>query len=232
MNAKAIKQELLDYGNAEKAAHSLYFFKTGKGQYGEGDKFIGITLPEMRAVIKSYKNLQLNEIEKLLIDEIHECRLCALLILVNQFRKADEVTRGIIVDFYLSHTQYVNNWDLVDCSSHVILGVWLMDKERSVLYDLSKSDSLWEQRIAIVSTMTFIRNNDFSDALRLSEIYLTHKHDLIHKASGWMLREVGKRDELSLTGFLDDYYKQMPRTMLRYSIEKLSPEQKKHYMTK
>lgn len=232
MTANDIKNQLIAFGNAEKAAHSLYFFKTGKGQYGEGDKFIGITLPEMRAVLKSYKNLPLGELETLLIDEIHECRLCALLILVNQFKRADEVTRGIIVSFYLSHTKYVNNWDLVDLSSSVILGEWLVDKDRSILYDLSKSNSLWEQRIAIVSTMTFIRQNDFKDALLLSEIYLTHKHDLIHKASGWMLREVGKRDEGALTGFLDIHHKQMPRTMLRYSIEKLSPEQKKHYMTK
>jgi len=232
MNAKDIKHQLLALGNAEKAAHSAYYFRTGKGQYGEGDKFIGITTPEMKSVVKTYKNLPIDELELLLSDEYHECRICAVLILVELFKKADEFKRGNIVDFYLSHSQYVNNWDLVDVSCHVILGEWLLDKDRSILYDLSKSNSLWDQRIAMVSTLTFIRQNDFKDTLLLSEIYLTHKHDLIHKASGWMLREVGKRDESVLTGFLDVYHKLMPRTMLRYAIEKLSPLQKKHYMTK
>ncbi|MFA6701936.1 MAG: DNA alkylation repair protein [Dysgonamonadaceae bacterium] len=232
MTANDIKNQLIAFGNAEKAAHSLYFFKTEKGQYGEGDRFVGVTAPEVKSIVKKFKELPIDEIELLLSDEIHECRLCALLILVERFKRADEATRSGIVDFYLAHSQYINNWDLVDISSYVILGEWLLDKDRSILYDLSKSNSLWEQRIAMVSTMTFIRQNDFKDALLLSKIYLTHKHDLIHKASGWMLREVGKRDEGVLTGFLDIHHKQMPRTMLRYSIEKLSPEQKKHYMTK
>jgi Predicted DNA alkylation repair enzyme len=231
MTAENIKQHLLTLGNPEKASHSAYFFKTGKGQYGEGDTFIGCTVPETRSVAQIYKNTPFIELEKLLSDEMHECRLCALIILVKQFKKGGESQRKEIVDFYLTHTARVNNWDLVDVSSYAIVGEWLKDKkDRSLLYRLAESDLLWEQRIAIVSTMAFIRNNNFIDTLELSQKFLSHKHDLIHKACGWMLREVGKQEEKTLTVFLDEHSTKMPRTMLRYSIEKLTPEQKKQYM--
>ena len=231
MKATSIKEQLQQLGNPAKADHSAYFFKTGKGEYGEGDRFIGCTVPETRNVAKINRHTPVNELEKLLADEMHECRLCALIILVEQFKQADELTRKDIVDFYLSQTARVNNWDLVDLSSYHIVGEWLKEKEdRTLIYRLAASRLLWDQRIAVVSTVAFIRNNDFDDTLRLSEIFLTHKHDLMHKACGWMLREVGKRNEKTLTGFLDNHHAAMPRTMLRYAIERLSPEQKKKYM--
>ncbi|NLY24320.1 MAG: DNA alkylation repair protein [Bacteroidales bacterium] len=231
MRATSIKEQLRQLGNPAKADHSAYFFKTGKGEYGEGDRFIGCTVPETRSVAKINRDTPLTELEKLLADEMHECRLCALIILVEQFKQADGQKREVIVDFYLSHTTRINNWDLVDLSSYLIVGEWLKGKDdRTLLYRLAASSLLWDQRIAVVSTMAFIRNNDFSDTLRLSEIFLTHKHDLMHKACGWMLREVGKRDESTLTGFLESHCMVMPRTMLRYAIERLSPEQKKKYM--
>lgn len=231
MEATSIKEQLQQLGNQEKADHSAYFFKTGKGEYGEGDHFIGCTVPETRNVAKRNRFTPFTELEKLLADEMHECRLCALIILVEQFKRADELTRKEIVDFYLSQTARVNNWDLVDLSSYHIVGEWLKEKEdRTLIYRLATSRLLWDQRIAVVSTVAFIRNNDFDDTLRLSEMFLTHKHDLMHKACGWMLREVGKRDETTLTGFLDIHHTEMPRTMLRYAIERLSAEQKKKYM--
>lgn len=232
MTAKTIKQQLLSFGNPEKAAHSKYFFKTGKGQYGEGDKFIGCTVPETRSVAKNYKNLPFSELQKLLDDEMHECRLCALVILTEQFKKTDEKTREEIFDFYLTNTSRINNWDLVDISCPNIVGEWLKNKNQSILYKLADSDWLWDQRIAMVSTLAFIRQNDFTDTIRLSVKFLSHKHDLMHKASGWMLREAGKRNEKVLTDFLDLHHKKMPRTMLRYAIEKLTPEQRKYYMQK
>jgi len=231
MNATSIKEQLQLLGNPEKAVHSAYFFKTGKGEYGEGDRFIGCTVPETRNVAKINRHTPVTELAKLLGDEMHECRLCALIILVDQFKQADESKRKEIVSFYLSQTTHINNWDLVDLSSYHIVGEWLKGKDdRRVIYRLAASTLLWDQRIAVVSTMAFIRNNDFGDTLRLSELFLTHKHDLMHKACGWMLREVGKRDEKTLTGFLDRHHTAMPRTMLRYAIERLSPEQKKKYM--
>ncbi|MDO5522653.1 MAG: DNA alkylation repair protein [Bacteroidia bacterium] len=229
MTAKNIKQQLLAFGNPEKAEHAKYFFKTGKGQYGEGDKFIGCTVPESRSVARANKNLSLAELQKLLNDEMHECRFCALVILTEQFKKGDEEKRKEIVDFYLANTHRINNWDLVDVSAYNIVGEWLRNKHRSLIYRLAESDNLWEQRIAIVSTLAFIRNNDFTDTLKLSEKFLSHRHDLMHKACGWMLREAGKRDEKSLTGFLDAHHREMPRTMLRYAIEKLSPQQQSQY---
>lgn len=227
-----IKNELLAYGNPEKAEHSAYFFKTGKGQYGEGDQFIGCTVPEVREVAKKHRAASAQTLAVLLSDPFHECRFCALIILTEQFRKADEKTQATLVDFYLSNTHRVNNWDLVDVSAYNLLGEWLKNKDHTLLYKLAQSKNLWEQRIAIVSTMAFIRQNEFTDTLQLSEIFLSHSHDLMHKACGWMLREVGKHDEKTLTGFLDKHFANMPRTMLRYAIEKLSPEQRAFYMQK
>lgn len=232
MTAESVKQQLLSFGNPQKAKHSNCFFKTGKGQYGEGDRFIGSTVPETRRVAKTNKNLSFDELEKLLSDGYHECRFCALIILIEQFKKACHTGRKEIFEFYLAHTHGINNWDLVDVSACNIVGEWLLDKDRSVLYQLANSENLWEQRIAVISTLAFIRKKDFADTLKLAEKFLTHRHDLMHKACGWMLREAGKRDEKTLTGFLDAHYTEMPRTMLRYAIEKLSPEQKKKYMMK
>lgn len=232
MTAQNIKQQLSSLGNLQKAEHASYFFKTGKGQYGEGDMFFGCTVPETRAVARVNKNTSLKELEKLLNDEIHECRLCALLILIEQFGKATEEKREEIVAFYLNHTHRINNWDLVDLSCYKILGEWLKTRDRALLYTLAQSRLLWEQRVAMVSTMAFIRQNDFSDTLKLSEAFLSHKHDLMHKACGWMLREVGKRDEKTLMRFLDTHSNTMPRTMLRYAIERLSCAQRAHYMTR
>lgn len=231
MQAREIKKTLLALGSPERATHSSRFFKTGKGQYGEGDRFIGCTVPETRKVAASHPDTPLSELQKLLDDPLHECRLCALVILAGQFRKEGERGRGEIVRFYLSHSKRVNNWDLVDLSCYHIVGEWLKDKnDRSLLYRLAESKLLWNQRIAMVSTLAFIRNNDFFDALTLAEIFLPHTHDLMHKASGWMLREVGKRNEQLLTGFLDRFHQVMPRTMLRYAIERLMPEQRRDYM--
>ncbi len=232
MTAANIRKQLLSFGNFEKAEHSCYFFKTGKGQYGEGDRFIGSTVPETRRVAKANKNLSFDELEKLLNDGYHECRFCALIILTEQFKKSCDAGRKEIFEFYLAHTHGINNWDLVDVSACHIVGEWLLDKDRSVLYQLADSENLWEQRIAVISTLAFIRKRDFTDTLKLVEKFLTHRHDLMHKACGWMLREAGKRDEKTLTGFLDAHYREMPRTMLRYAIEKLSPGQKKIYMMK
>ena len=231
MNAFNVKSQLLKLGDPVRAVHSLRFFKTGKGQYGEGDKFIGCTVPQTRSVAAKYSKLPLEEVANLLKDEIHECRLCALVILTNKYSKANELDRFEILNFYISHTKYINNWDLVDISTHKIVGEWFKNREdRSLIYQLADSNLLWDQRIAIVSTFTLIRNNDFNDILSLSEKFLSHKHDLIHKACGWMLREVGKRDEVVLTYFLDQFAHQMPRTMLRYSIEKFDEELRKHYL--
>mgnify|MGYP001243157984 FL=1 len=231
MNAFNVKSQLLELGDPIRAVHSLRFFKTGKGQYGEGDKFIGCTVPQTRSVAAKYSKLPLEEVAHLLKDEIHECRLCALVILTNKYNKVNELDRFEILNFYISHTNYINNWDLVDISAHKIVGEWFKNREdRSLIYQLADSDLLWDQRIAIVSTFTLIRNNDFNDILSLSEKFLSHKHDLIHKACGWMLREVGKRDEAVLTYFLEQFAHQMPRTMLRYSIEKFDEELRKHYL--
>ena len=233
MISKQIQQELRACSTPEKREFLPYFFKTGKGQYGEGDKFLGVVVPDTRKVAKKYKDIPFAEVTKLLNNEYHECRLCALLILVERFKKAkDEIKKQEIVDFYLAHTHCINNWDLVDLSAKDILGEYLVDKDRTVLSELADSSLLWDQRIAVIATFAFIRRNDYHDILDLSRRLLYHKHDLMHKAIGWMLREMGKRDKIQLTDFLDCYSKEMPRTMLRYSIEKLSPEERAFYMKK
>lgn len=234
MTAKQIHKELEAYSTPEKKEFLPYFFKTGKGQYGEGDKFIGVVVPDTRKVAKKYKDIPYDEVKELLSSEYHECRLCALLILVERFKKAkkQEDEREEIVNFYLSHTKSINNWDLVDLSAKDIVGEYLVDKERSVLYKLADSLLLWDQRIAILSTFAFIRRGDLDDIFALSEKLLNHKHDLMHKAIGWMLREAGKKDKDRLCIFLDRYHKEMPRTMLRYSIEKFTADERAHYMKK
>lgn len=234
MNADSVIIELKSQSNAIKAEFFLRFFKAGKGEYAEGDKFLGVTVPSQRTIAKKYKDIDLNEVEKLLKSEFHEARLTALLILTYKYAKANDDLKKEIYKFYLSNTQYINNWDLVDSSSYKIVGNYLLnnDMDGKVLYDLALSTNLWEQRIAIISTFEFIKNNSFEHTIKISKKLLNHKHDLIHKAVGWMLREMGKRDKAKLLEFLNKHYKKMPRTMLRYSIEKLNKQEKLKYMQK
>lgn len=212
------------------------FFKTGPGQYGEGDIFLGIKVPTTRAVVKSYwKELTLNDLKECVINPYHEVRLAALLALVEMFShsKKDRAFQKECVDFYLSHTDRINNWDLVDLSCYPLLGVWLLDKDKSLLYDLARDGkTIWEQRIGIVSTMTFIRHGQLDDTFSIADILLHHPHDLIHKAVGWLLREAGKKDEVALTEFLKSRHKTMPRTMLRYAIEKFPEEKRAVFLMK
>ncbi len=227
-----IKKELEKCGNPEKKEILQRFFKTGKGEYGEGDVFLGATVPEQRSVAKKYAAASVSDIQQLLKSKIHEHRLTALLILVQNFEKGDEKVRKKIFDSYLKNTSRVNNWDLVDLSATKIVGAYLYDKDRKLLYKLAKSNNLWEKRIAIIATFYFIKNDDFADTLKLSEIFLKEKHDLMHKAVGWMLRELGKRNQSVEEGFLKKHYKTMPRTMLRYAIERFDEKKKKFYMGK
>ncbi|WP_321519646.1 DNA alkylation repair protein [uncultured Bacteroides sp.] len=230
MKAKEIQAELEKYIDLQKREFLPYFFKTGKGQYGEGDLFLGIVVPNIRLVAKKFRGAPFDEIAILLDSEYHECRMCALLMLVERFKKSNDEERGRIYHFYLSKAKRVNNWDLVDLSAPYIVGEYLKCRSREDLYKLAYSSILWEQRIAVVATATLIRNNDFIDVIKLSEQLLHHPHDLMHKAIGWMLREMGKRDKDLLVQFLDKYNTEMPRTMLRYSIEKLTDEERKHFM--
>jgi 3-methyladenine DNA glycosylase AlkD len=234
MNAKFILQELLSVASPEKAQFLQGFFKTGKGQYAEGDVMLGIVVPLTRDIVKRSPKLTLNEIEILLESEYHEARLAGFLFLVKQFGKSkEEKEKKEIFDFYLKNARKANNWDLVDVTCRDVIGSYLLDKEnRGVLYQLAESDNLWEQRIAIVSTWTFIKHKQFDDTLALSEKLLDHKHDLMHKAVGWMLREVGKKDRETLVHFLEKHYKEMPRTALRYAIEHFSPEERAYFMKK
>lgn len=232
MKATDIKTELDKYVNLQKREFLPYFFKTGKGQYGEGDKFLGIVVPDVRKVAKQFKEAPFEEIAVLLQSEYHECRLCALLMLVERFKKSKEEERKVIYHFYLTQTSCINNWDLVDLSASHIVGEYLKDKSREDLYRLAESDLLWDQRIAVVANYTLIRNDDFTVIYSLAEKLLHHKHDLMHKAVGWMLREAGKRDKSLLVAFLEKYHKVMPRTMLRYAIEKFPEEERKYFMKK
>ena len=217
---KNIKEELQKIRDPEKAKNLSKFFKTGKGQYGEGDIFLGIKVPDQRKIARKYSGIPLDDIGLLLKSNIHEFRLTSLLILVQNYRKKDFDGKKEIVEFYLSHMKNINNWDLVDSSAPYILGDFLLEKDKSILYRLARSDNLWERRTAVLSTFAFIKNNKFEDSLKIAEILVFDKHDLIHKAVGWMLREIGKRDDRTEEEFLEKYYRKMPRTMLRYAIEK------------
>lgn len=229
-----LKKEIKKKANPEKAKILQRFFKTGKGEYGEGDVFLGITVPKQRKIAKKYYNLELKDIQKLLDSKIHEHRMIGLFILINKYKKASLEGKKEIFNLYLENAKRgrINNWDLVDLSTPNIVGNFLLDKNRDILYELAKSDNLWEKRISIISTFAFIRNNDFQDALTISEILLQDKHDLIHKAVGWALREIGKRNQQAEEAFLQKYYKNMPRTMLRYAIEKFDEKKRKFYMGK
>ncbi|MFA6407285.1 MAG: DNA alkylation repair protein [Candidatus Paceibacterota bacterium] len=232
LTATQVERELKKHGNKTRAKSSAGFFKTEKGEYGYGDVFIGVTVPEQRKIAKGCKELPLSEIKKLLASKFHECRLTALLILVSQFISADIRTRERIAKFYLANIKYVNNWDLVDSSAPYILGEHLLNTKRDILYTLVKSKNIWERRIAMLSTFAFIRNNEFADTFSIAEHLLSDTHDLVHKATGWMLREVGKHSHSALILFLKMHASQMPRTALRYAIERLSENERKMFLNK
>jgi len=232
INSIVLKKELLKLADKKQAKILQGFFKTGPGQYGEGDLFLGIKVPVQRKACKKFKDMPLDDVQDMLDSKIHEYRLSALFILVNKYKKADEKMKKEIFDIYLKNTKNINNWDLVDLSAPNIVGDYLLDKPKDILYTLAKSNNLWDKRIAILATFTFIRKNSFEDTLRISEILLNDKHDLIHKSVGWMLREIGKRDQKTEEVFLKKHNKNMPRTMLRYAIEKFDEEKRKFYLGK
>lgn len=233
MKTTDIQYELDQAGNPEKAIHLARFFKTGKGEYGEGDRFLGVTVPEQRAIAKKYREAGFDVLEELIRSPWHERRLTALLILVYKFESSvSENDRKACIDFYTAHTDYINNWDLVDLSCYKLVGKWLEDKDRSLLYNWALSPHLWQQRIAMVSCMHFVRKSDFKDCLAIADILLQHPHDLIQKAVGWLLRETGKKDEKTLTDYLRSRYRKMPRTMLRYAIERFPENERKKYLEK
>lgn len=230
LTCKQIQTTLRSIADPVIAEHSQRFFKTGKGGYGEGDRFLGIRVPILRKHVSIFQGISLTETRKLLRSHFHEERLFALLLLVRKFEKGDVVTREAVYNLYFGNLEFVNNWDLVDSSAPYIVGQWLSDKSRERLYILAKSENLWERRIAIISTFHFIRNNSFSDALRIALLLKHDKEDLIHKAVGWMLREVGKRDPAVEKTFLREHYREMPRTMLRYAIERFPEQERKKYL--
>lgn len=229
---KDLIKDIYKLKNTKKAKLLQKFFKTGKGEYGEGDIFLGINVPKQREIAKKYKYLTLNNIQKLLSNKIHEFRLVGLMILTDQYEKGLKKDKETIVNFYLKNTENINNWDLVDLSSYKILGDYLLDKNKNLLYKLAQSKNLWEKRIAIISTYTFIKNSEFVDFIKIANILIKDKHDLIQKAVGWMLREVGKKDIKVLYKFLDKHYDTMPRTTLRYAIERLDKKKRQFYMKK
>lgn len=230
MNIEEIRRELSLHASAEKAGILQRFFKTGPGQYGEGDKFLGIQVPVLRKLAKKYQDISVEGAEGLLHSAIHEERLLALLILTLQYRRGDEPEKQTIYSLYLKNTTFINNWDLVDVSSEHIVGAHLLNRSRGILYNLATSKNLWERRISILATFHFIKRGDFVDTLKIARLLLADKEDLIHKATGWMLREVGKKDLEAEQSFLKRHYKRMPRTMLRYSIEKFPEELRKKYL--
>lgn len=238
MNCRLYK-EILSRQDPEQAVNLSRFFKTGKGQYGEGDKFLGIKVPVTREVVKQcWQETSFEDLETCVASEYHEIRLAALLTLVQIFKhaKKDITLQQQCIEFYLTHTQYINNWDLVDLTCYELLGTWLLDKDRTLLYDLARDGkTIWEQRIGIVSTMQFLRHGELHDTYAIADIFLAKPlplHDLLQKAVGWLLREAGKRDEQRMKGWLSTRYKTMPRTMLRYAIEKLSEEERKNYLNR
>lgn len=232
MKANAVQKSLRQQADPEKAQIYKRFFKTGPGEYGEGDVFIGVVVPKIRKVVKEFKDLPHTEILKLLKSKVHEDRMMALLVWVYQFQKGDEKTQTRIFKAYLQNVKYINNWDLVDVTVAHIVGAYLYERDKSILTQLSKSKDLWERRISIVATHYFIRQNLFKPTLQISKNLLKDEHDLIHKAVGWMLREVGKRDKSSLVQFLNQHVDSMPRTMLRYAIEKFSEKQRQEYLSR
>ncbi len=230
MTVQDIQKRLKKLGNKKHAAISQRFFKTGPGEYGEGDVFIGIRVPVLRKLVKEYSELSVEDAAVLLRSQIHEERLFALLLLVRLFSKDDDVRRTIIYNMYLENTAFVNNWDLVDSSAEHIVGAYLMNRSKAVLYRLAESEDLWERRISVISTFHFIKRHEFSETLKVSKMLLFDRQDLIHKATGWMLREIGKRQLRTEENFLKAHYKKMPRTMLRYAIEKFPEQKRQRYL--
>jgi 3-methyladenine DNA glycosylase AlkD len=225
-----IQNELRQLSNKEIAEHSQRFFKTGEGQYGHGDIFLGIRVPVLRKIAKKYSQISIDESVQLLKSKFHEERLLALLILVAIFKKANNEDRKAVYASYLDNTSFINNWDLVDCSAEHIVGAYLRKADKQPIYNLAEFPMLWERRISIMSTFHYIKHNEFIDSLRISKILLHDKEDLIHKAVGWMLREIGNRDIEAEEEFLREYYRQMPRIMLRYSIEKFPEPKRQRYL--
>lgn len=232
MLVEQITKQLMQLSDPDIAQHSQRFFKTGDGDYGAGDKFLGLRVPTLRKTVKEFKKANLDDALALLKSEYHEVRLCAIFLLVALFERAKSSPQDqkIIVEAYLANTQYINNWDLVDSSAHKILGKYLLDKKREIIHKLSHSNNLWEKRISMMATYTFIKDQQFEDTFRIAETLLNDKHDLIHKIVGWMLREVGNQDKATEEAFLLLHYKNMPRTMLRYAIEKFSKEERTAYL--
>ncbi len=229
---KNLIADMMALANPVKAKLLAGFFKTGPGQYGAGDVFLGVMVPQSRDVAKNYTSLALADLQKLLNSKIHEIRLAALFVLLKKYQLVEDSKREVIIKFYLKNSKNINNWDLVDLSAPKILGDYLLTRPRQILDELSKSESLWERRIAVLATFAFIKNNDFADALRLAKSLINDKHDLMHKAVGWMLREIGKREKKVLLNFLNLNYKKMPRTMLRYAIEKFTAAERAKYLKK
>lgn len=233
INLNKIKKELNSLSDKIRAQASVRFFKTGKGEYGEGDIFLGIRVPVQRSVAKKYfELLDLAEVKELLQSKIHEHRFVALEVLVMKYEKGSEKEKKKIFDFYIKNLKNANNWDLVDTSAPYIAGEYLKDKDRSIFYDLAKSKNLWEKRVAIVSTNAFIQDGEYKDTLNICEILMNDTHDLIHKACGWMLREVYKKDPQTLEKFLQKHASKLPRTTLRYSIERMPEEKRRFYLIK
>lgn len=234
LSTPLLLREMLSLRNEEEARGLMRFFKTGKGQYGEGDQFLGIRVPATREMVKRlWRETTMQDLEQCIQSPWHEVRLAALLVLIQQFKhnKKRPDRQRECIDFYLRHTDHINNWDLVDLSCYELLGTWLLDKNRTLLYDLARNGkTIWEQRIGIVSTMQFLRNNQLDDTYAIADILLHHTHDLIHKAVGWLLREAGKRDEQRLINWLNERHSTMPRTMLRYAIERLPEDIRQQYL--
>jgi 3-methyladenine DNA glycosylase AlkD len=230
MTIRNIQKKLQQLGSEEKAKALQKFFKTGPGEYGEGDVFIGVGVPQLRKLVKEYPDITIEESMQLLRSLIHEERMLALLILIGKYSKGNETVKKRIYKLYLQHTKFINSWDLVDSSAYHIVGNFLMDKSKEPIYRLAKSKNLWERRIAILSTFHFIKHNNYSETLKISKILLTDEQDLIHKAVGWMLREIGKRHIFTQETFLKKHYKRMPRTMLRYAVEKFPEPKRQKYL--
>ena len=230
MDVQNIQRKLKQLGSKEKAKILQRFFKTGPGEYGEGDAFIGIKVPELRKLAKEYDGITTPQVKRLLTSAIHEERLLSLFILVRKYEKGDDAEKKGIYDLYLNHTKYVNNWDLVDGSAQHIVGAFLMNKKKEPLYRLAKSTDFWERRISVLATFYFIKHDKFTETLKIAQILLTDREDLIHKAVGWMLREIGNRHLPAEEKFLKKHYKKMPRTMLRYAIEKFPESKRQKYL--
>ncbi len=230
MTVAKLKNSLKTLAEPKRAEVLLRFFQTQKGGYGEGDKFLGVTVPNQRRVAKKFDTLTSPDLKKLLQSSIHEHRLTSLFIMIHQFERGNHKQKKQLIDLYKKNLRYVNNWDLVDSSAPYLLGNFLRTRSKNILYQYARSPNLWRRRVGILSTFGFIKQGEYKDALAIAIILLNDEHDLIHKAVGWMLREIGKRDKEELVAFLDKHYDTMPRTMLRYAIEKLNQKERAHYM--